>query len=116
MASADLAFLVLSGGDTVGVVLARRTGVPGEAQIVLDYVLPHYRDFTPGEFVYRRGGPFAAAGVHRVLAPADMRDADRYLASVGFRSSARGPGSRSEARSDGHGRRPRGAATAAPPG
>jgi hypothetical protein len=87
VARADLAFLVLARGQTVGVVLARRTGEPGEAEVVLDYVLPHYRDFTPGEFVYRAGGPFPTAGVTRVVAPQGMREAERYLASVGFRTA-----------------------------
>jgi len=80
-----LAFLVLASGETVGVVLAHRTDVPGEAQVDLDYVLPRFRDFTPGEFLYRRGGPFLTAGVHRLLAPPQMREADRYLRDVGFR-------------------------------
>lgn len=80
-----LAFLVLASGETVGVVLAHRTEAAGEAQVDLDYVLPRFRDFTPGEFVYRRGGPFPSAGVHRLLAPPQMREADRYLRDVGFR-------------------------------
>lgn len=80
-----IAFLVLADGETVGVVLAHRTDVPGEAQVDLDYVLPRFRDFTPGEFVYRAGGPFSRAGVRRVVAPPLMLGAERYLAGVGFR-------------------------------
>jgi hypothetical protein len=79
-----LAFLVLTGGETVGVVLAHRTAA-GEAQVDLDYVLPRFRDFTPGEFVYRRDGAFTRQGVRRVVAPRRMRDAERYLTDVGFR-------------------------------
>lgn len=79
----DLAFLVLADGETVGVVLARRTS-PGEAHVDLDYVLPRFRDFTPGEFVYRADGPFARAGVKRVVAPPRMQEAETYLARVGF--------------------------------
>jgi hypothetical protein len=79
-----LAFLVLSGGETVGMVLAHRSA-PGEAQVDLDYVLPRFRDFTPGEFVYRPDGPFARLGVRRVVAPPRMRDSERYLAGIGFR-------------------------------
>lgn len=80
-----LAFLVLADGETVGVVLAHRTGRDGEAQVDLDYVLPRFRDFTPGEFVYRAGGPFPRSGVRRVLAPPRMLGAERYLSRVGFR-------------------------------
>ncbi|MGY1695572.1 hypothetical protein ACI780_11720 [Geodermatophilus sp. SYSU D00814] len=85
-----LAFLVLAVGDgdgeTAGVVLAHRTGEPATARIDVDYVLPRYRDFTPGEFVYRPDGPFAVSGVRRVLAPRDVRAADAYLARTGFRA------------------------------
>ena len=38
-----------------GVVLVRDAGA-GVAQVELDYVTPRFRDFTPGEFVYRRSG------------------------------------------------------------
>jgi hypothetical protein len=79
-----LAFLVLASGETVGVVLAHRTA-DGEAQVDLDYVLPRFRDFTPGEFVYRRDGAFTLQGIRRVVAPRRMRSAHRYLAEVGFR-------------------------------
>jgi hypothetical protein len=79
-----MAVLVLRAGETVGVVLARDAG-DGVAQIDLDYVLPRFRDFTPGEFVYRRSGLFTERGFRRVVAPRRMRDADEYLARVGFR-------------------------------
>lgn len=84
-AEADLAFLTLCEGETVGLVLARTTARPGEVQVLLDYVLPRFRDFTPGEFVFRPAGPFRALGVHRVLAPQGMRDSSAYLRAVGFR-------------------------------
>ena len=79
-----LAFLVQTGGETVGLVLAHRTS-PGTAQVDLDYVLPRFRDFTPGEFVFRPDGPFAAAGVGTVVASRGMQASERYLAAVGFR-------------------------------
>jgi len=79
-----LAFLVSSGGETVGLVLAHRTS-PGTAQVDLDYVLPRFRDFSPGEFVFRPDGPFAAAGISTVVAPRGMQASERYLSAVGFR-------------------------------
>jgi hypothetical protein len=78
-----LAFLVQSGGETVGLVLAHRTA-PGTAQVDLDYVLPRFRDFTPGEFVFRPDGPFAAAGISTLVAPRGMQGSERYLGAVGF--------------------------------
>lgn len=78
------AFLVQRGERTVGVVLAHDAG-HGRAQIDLDYVLPKYRDFTPGEFVYRRSDVFTDHGFHQVLAPPRMRDSKPYLNKLGFR-------------------------------
>ena len=77
------AFLVQHGDRTVGVVLAHDAG-DGRAQIDLDYVLPKYRDFTPGEFVYRRSDVFTDRGFHQVLASPRMRDATPYLTKLGF--------------------------------
>jgi hypothetical protein len=77
------AFLVQHGERTVGVVLAHDAG-DGRAQIDLDYVLPKYRDFTPGEFVYRRSDVFTDHGFRQVLASPKMRDSSPYLAKVGF--------------------------------
>ena len=55
------AYLIAQGDETVGAVVARDMG-GGVAQIELDYVTPRYRDFTPGEFVYRRSGLFRDRG------------------------------------------------------
>lgn len=78
-----LAFLVLRDDETVGVVLAHDAG-DGVAEIALDYVSPRFRDFTPGEFVYRRSGLFTDRGFRSVVAPRAMRKADAYLSDVGF--------------------------------
>lgn len=83
-AAADHAFVVTTGDELVGVVLTRGGSEPGEQHVVLDYVLPAYRDFTPGEFVYRPDGPFARLGTRRVVArPSAM--SEKYLRAVGFR-------------------------------
>jgi hypothetical protein len=71
-AASPYAFLVQRGERTVGVVLAHDAG-EGRAQIDLDYVLPEYRDFTPGEFVYRRSDVFTDHGFHQVVATPDAR-------------------------------------------
>jgi hypothetical protein len=77
------AFLVQHGDRTVGVVLAHDAGT-GRAQIDLDYVVPKYRDFTPGEFVYRRSDVFTQHGFRQVIAPPGMRDSTPYLKNLGF--------------------------------
>jgi hypothetical protein len=83
-ARADHGFLIVTGAETVGLVLARNAG-DGSAQVDLDYVVPKYQGFTLGEFVYRRGGPFAARGYRRVIGPPRMQNAGDYLTDVGFR-------------------------------
>lgn len=85
LAQAEHAFLVTSGDEVVGVVLARAGDTPDEQQVVLDYVLPPYRDFTPGEFVFRADGPFAQMGARRVIASDAMTSSSAYLTAVGFR-------------------------------
>ncbi|EYR64819.1 hypothetical protein N866_04385 [Actinotalea ferrariae CF5-4] len=84
-ASARHAFLVSSGDEVVGVVLTREGSAPDEQQVVLDYVLPAHRDFTPGEFVFRPDGPFASLGTRRVVASPGMTASEKYLDAVGFR-------------------------------
>ncbi len=76
------AFLVLRGDETVGVVLVRDDG-DGVARVQLDYVTPRYRDFSPGEFVFRRSNVLRERGFSRVLTPARMVGA--YYERLGFR-------------------------------
>lgn len=76
------AYLVLHGHETVGAVVVRDAG-GGVGQVELDYVTERYRDFTPGEFVWRRSGLFAGHGWHTLRTPAGMVGA--YYERLGFR-------------------------------
>jgi len=87
------AYLVQRGDETVGVVLVRDAG-DAVAQVELDYVTPRFRDFSPGEFVYRRSGLFRDRGFRTVVTPAGMvapyydrlgmrRDGESYVLDVG---------------------------------
>ncbi len=73
-------YLVQRGDETVGAVLIRSEGT--EAQIVLDYVTPRFRDFTPGRFVWRQSGLLENLGVTRVVSRPGMVGA--YYPSLGF--------------------------------
>lgn len=84
LGAVEHAFLVTTADEIVGVVLSRAGDEPGEQQVVVDYVLPAYRDFTPGEFVFRPDGPFAALGTRRVVASPGMAASATYLRAVGF--------------------------------
>lgn len=75
------AFVVVKGDETVGVVLLRADG--DVARVHLDYVTPKYRDFSPGEFVWRRSSALRDRGFRRVVTPAGMVGA--YYDKVGFR-------------------------------
>ena len=66
----DLAFQVEKGDETVGVVLIRRDG--DIARVLLDYVTPRFRDFSPGEFVWRRASRLRDRGFRKVLTPPGM--------------------------------------------
>ena len=76
------AYLVQRGDETVGVVLAREEP-GGVLQIELDYVTPRFRDFSPGEFVWRRSSLLHEQGLRRVVSP-PARVAP-YYDKVGFR-------------------------------
>jgi hypothetical protein len=67
----------------VGVVLVSDEG-DGVGRVDLDWVTPRFRDFTPGEFVYRRSGVFAAHGLRRLVTRPVHADRE-YLRRVGFR-------------------------------
>jgi hypothetical protein len=75
------AFLVQKADETVGVVLLREEG--DTAHVLLDFVTPRYRDFSPGEFVWRKSGLLAGRGIRRVVSPRGMVGA--YYDRLGFR-------------------------------
>lgn len=76
------AYLVQRGDETVGVVLVRDAG-DGVAQVDLDYVTPRFRDFSPGEFVWRRSGLLKDEGFRKVVTPQGM--VAPYYDRLGFR-------------------------------
>ncbi|MBO3086214.1 YgjV family protein [Cellulomonas fengjieae] len=84
------AFVVVRGDELVGAVVVRAAG-DGVGRVDLDYVTPRYRDFTPGEFVYRDSGVFAAHGFRRLVVDGrGPAEAHAYLERVGFRSTTDG--------------------------
>ncbi len=74
-------YLVQHGDETAGVIVVRDEG-EGVAQVELDYVTPRFRDFSPGEFVFRRSGLFRERGFAQVLSPPGM--VSPYYDRVGF--------------------------------
>lgn len=96
-----LCALVLHGDTTVGLVVALRvdpadgpaTGTEhagGSWQLVVDYVIPGYRDYTAGPMIYSPTGPFAARGATRVVAGPELTAVRTYLGRAGFADDAQG--------------------------
>lgn len=77
------AYLVQKGDETVGVVLAHEEP-DGVLQVELDYVTQRFRDFTPGEFVWRRSEAINRDGFQKVVSPEGMI-APYYDKIEGFR-------------------------------
>jgi len=77
------ALLVLRDIETVSVVLLADDG-SGDGRVELDHVLPRYRDFSVGTFVYRRDGHLTSRGFRRLVASTRMPDASDYFPRVGF--------------------------------
>ena len=77
------AYLVEKGDETVGVVLAREEP-DGVLQVDLDYVTQRFRDFTPGEFVWRRSSVMNRDGFRQIVSPRGMT-APYYDRIDGFR-------------------------------
>jgi hypothetical protein len=76
------AYLVQKGDETVGVVLAHEAE-DGDLHVDLDYVTPRFRDFSPGEFVWRRSSVLREEGFRRIVTPHGM--VGPYYDRIGFR-------------------------------
>jgi hypothetical protein len=83
----DLAYQVLKGDETVGVIILRRDG--DVARVLIDYVTPRFRDFEPGEFVWRTTDGLRARGFRKVVTPPGMVAPYYERLGVGFRREGR---------------------------
>ena len=57
------------------------------AELVADYVIPSYRDYAPGAFVYSQTGPLAAHGIRTVSVHNPSVDVAKYLVNMGYTES-----------------------------
>jgi hypothetical protein len=83
------ASMIVAGDETVGAVIVRTD--PAETSVALvelDYVIPRYRDFTPGEFVFRRSRMFLDRGFRKILSPPNAQSP--YYEKIGFRRTPDG--------------------------
>ena len=86
-----LTFLIFLNMLPVGVFSYRQSGA--EAEIVLDYMIPEYRDFKAGRFVYRTKRMFfKEKGIKRFRAVARHPSHPKYLLKNGFVREGGGTG------------------------
>lgn len=84
-----LTLFVLRGVIPAGLVIGERVG-GGTLHVHLDYVLPGYRDFKVGNFLYGHDEFFRERGISRVVTQAENRVHARYLRRMGFREETTG--------------------------
>lgn len=85
-----VSFFTLRNMAVAGVFLARREG-ENTLKVGLDYVLPEYRDFKNGRFIYGQlSGKFTSEGFVKVLAAGKSKKYAKYLKKLGFAENAEG--------------------------
>lgn len=85
-AEGNASFIVQRDDETVGIVLLHVENAI--ATVLLDYVTPRYRDFSPGQFVWRHSQALAGRGLTKVVTSPQMVGA--YYQRLGFTARADG--------------------------
>jgi GNAT superfamily N-acetyltransferase len=79
----DIALFVLRDLVPAGVLLGRLHD--GELRVLLDYVVPQYRDMKVGRFLFvEQAGFFRQRGIRVIASPADTAAHSKYLTRMGF--------------------------------
>jgi hypothetical protein len=85
-----ISFFVLRNMNVAGVFLAHRQD-GNVLHVGLDYVIPEYRDFKNGKYIYQRLKPrFVVDGFKTAFAPADSPKYMMYLRKLGFKEDDKG--------------------------
>jgi hypothetical protein len=85
-----ISFFVLRDTQVAGIFLAHRTGTD-TMKVALDFVVPEYRDYRNGKFLYTGlQGSFVSAGFRRAIAESISPKHEKYLRRVGFAKTADG--------------------------
>ncbi|MDR1807549.1 MAG: hypothetical protein LBR33_06515 [Propionibacteriaceae bacterium] len=83
------AALIFHQDRAIGLVAWRPTD-GGHGELVADYVIPAYRDYAPGAFVYSPAGPLQQAGLRTVYIDHPEPAVAPYLRRFGFQEVALG--------------------------
>ncbi len=85
-----LSFFILRNMAVAGVFLAHKEG-DDCLKVGLDFVIPEYRDFKNGKFIYHRLRQFfKESGIKRVIAEARHKAQRKYLKKLGFKKQKSG--------------------------
>jgi len=85
LASADTSFYMLRDNNIAGV-LAGTKDENGVFELMLDYVVPKYRDYKLGDYYYNSHPEFIKAkGINTIRAHADHKEHSFYLEKTGFK-------------------------------
>jgi hypothetical protein len=83
--AAQKVYFVLRNMIPAGLLILDRTG-DDEASVQLDFVIPGYRDFKIGKFIYQdKKHIFTDSGIRRITAPSGSDNQMKYLEKMGFR-------------------------------
>lgn len=83
----DERYLILRNMAVAGVFLARRKN--GQSlQVLLDYVIPEYRDFKPGRYLYHHPqSPLRVKGFQQIYSKPETKQARNYFKKMRFQST-----------------------------
>ncbi len=85
-----VSFFILRNMNVAGIFLAHREN-DVVLKVGLDYVIPEYRDYKNGKFIYQRLRPdFVNHGFKTVVAPASNPRYAGYLKKLGFKKDSSG--------------------------
>ncbi|MGE0076477.1 MAG: hypothetical protein AB7S48_01305 [Bacteroidales bacterium] len=88
--SNTITYLVLRNMAVAGVFVARTTEIKN-LEVEIDYVLPEYRDFKNGKYVYYwLSKKFSENGYTKIIATGASKEYDKYLVKLGFTEEPNG--------------------------
>ena len=85
----SISFFILRNMQVAGLFLARREG--NTLTVGLDFVIPEYRDFKNGKFIYTKLAPeLRAVGITKILAEETNKNNENYFRKIGFKKDQNG--------------------------
>jgi len=85
----SMSFFILRNMQVAGLFLARREG--NTLTVGLDFVIPEYRDFKNGKYMYSKLVPeLQATGISKITAEETNKNNEAYFRRIGFRKDQTG--------------------------